>query len=141
MRTTKQYGWSLLAAVVASATCAAAQPVIGPQQIVDPNNTTGAAVNETTMALTDANPNHIVGGWNDYRTQVRSVFTRSWDGGLTWFDEEIRPPVGNRTSVEGDPMTAYDHRDGTLYVGAMAFGGGGGIFVARKDPNDTFFQP
>lgn len=141
MRTTKQYGWSVLAAVVAGATCAAAQPVVGPQQIADPNNTGGAAVNETTMSVADANTDHIVGGWNDYRTQIRSVFTRSWDGGATWFDEEIRPPIGNRTSVEGDPMMAHDHRDGTLYAGAMAFGGGGGIYVARKDPNHTFFQP
>ena len=128
-------------AVVAGAGAAFAQPVIGPQIIVDPNNTGGASVNETSMSVSDAKPGHIVGGWNDYRTQIRSVFTRSFDGGLTWSDQEIRPPAAYRTSVEGAPMMAHDHRDGTLYAGAMAFGGNGGIYVARKEPNDTFFQP
>ncbi len=130
----------VLTAVVAAG-AANAQPVIGPQRITDPNNINAAAVNETSMSVSDANPNHIVGGWNDYRTQIRSVFTRSWDGGLTWTDQEIRPPSQYRTTVEGDPMMAHDHRDGTLYAGAMAFGGNGGIYVARKEPNDTFFQP
>ena len=128
-------------AVVAAAGAACAQPVIGPQIICDPNNTTAAAVNETSMSVSDANPAHIVGGWNDYRTQIRSVFTRSFDGGVTWTDQEIRPPSPYRTSVEGDPMMAHDHRTGALYAGAMAFGGNGGIYVARKDKNDTFFQP
>ena len=80
-------------AVVAGAGAAFAQPVIGPQIIVDPNNTGGASVNETSMSVSDAKPGHIVGGWNDYRTQIRSVFTRSFDGGLTWSDQEIRPPA------------------------------------------------
>lgn len=127
--------------VAAACGLAGAQPVVGPQIVADPNNSTGAAVNETTMSVADANPDHIVGGWNDYRQQIRSVFTRSFDGGLTWVDQEIRPPAQFRTSVEGDPMMAHDHRDGTLYAGAMAFGGNGGIYIARKDPGDTVFQP
>ena len=141
MRMSKQCVSVLATVVAACGACAMAQPIVGPQIVVDPNNTTGAGVNETSMSVADANPDHIVGGWNDYRTQIRSVFTRSFDGGQTWFDQEIRPPAPYRTSVEGDPMMAHDHRDGTLYAGAMAFGGNGGIYVARKDPGNTFFQP
>lgn len=128
-------------AVVAAAGASFAQPVIGPQQICDPNNVNGAAVNETSMSASDADHTHIIGGWNDYRTQIRSVFTRSFDGGQTWTDQEIRPPAAYRSSVEGDPMAAHDHRDGTLYAGGMSFAGNGGIYVARLDPGDTVFQP
>jgi hypothetical protein len=137
----RMHKMSVAGVVACLAGVAVAQPVVGPQQIVDPNNVTGAGVNETSVSVADANTDHIVGGWNDYRQQIRSVFSRSYDGGQTWFDEEIRPPAPYRTSVEGDPMMAHDHRDGTLYAGAMAFGGNGGIYIARKDPGDTFFQP
>jgi len=141
MRTSTKFGAAaavLAAAVLAGA--AAAQPVVGPQKRVDPNNTTNAAVNETTMAVTDANPNHIVGGWNDYRSNIKSFFTLSLNGGATWNDFAIRPPAQYQSTVEGDPMTALDHRDGTLYAGAMSFAGNGGIYVARKDPGSNTFN-
>jgi hypothetical protein len=130
-------------ALVAGVTCglASAQPVVGPQIRVDPNNTTNAAVNETTMAVADADGSDIIGGWNDYRSNIKSFFTLSLDGGSSWNDFAIRPPAQFQTSVEGDPMTAFDHRDGTLYAGAMAFGGNGGIYVARKDPGSNTFNP
>ncbi|HZW08384.1 MAG TPA: GC-type dockerin domain-anchored protein [Phycisphaerales bacterium] len=130
-------------ALLAGVTCglANAQPVIGPQIRVDPNNSTNAAVNETSMGVADADGSDIFGGWNDYRNNIKSFFTLSLDGGNTWTDFAIRPPAQFQTSVEGDPMTAFDHRDGTLYAGAMAFGGNGGIYVARKDPGSSTFNP
>lgn len=129
--------------VVVAAGLAAGQVVIGPQQRVDPNNSTNAAVNETSMSVADADPTDLVGGWNDHRTNAwRSFFTLSLDGGTTWSDSVVRPPVGYQsTTVEGDPMVAHDHRDGTLYVGAMSADDNGGIYVARKDPGADTFGP
>ena len=129
------------AAVGVAAGVAAAQPVIGPQKRVDPNNSTNAAVNETSMSVADADRTDIVGGWNDYRSNIKSFFTLSLDSGNTWNDFAVRPPVANQSTVEGDPMAAHDHRDGTLYVGAMSFAGNGGIYIARKDPGANSFNP
>lgn len=140
MHSINQIG-AMALAVVGMACAAYAQPVIGPQKRVDPNNTSNAAVNETSMSVSDGNPDHIVGGWNDYRSNIKSFFTLSLDGGDTWTDFAIRPPAQYQTTVEGDPMAAHDHRDGTLYAGAMAFGGNGGIYVARKDPGSNTFNP
>lgn len=117
------------------------QPLVGPQRVCDPSNVTGAAVNETSMACSDADPSRIIGGWNDYRAPVRTVFTRSFDGGQTWSDGEIRPPAGHQTGYEGDPMTAWDSRDGTLYAGGIGWGTSGGVYVARLDPGETVFRP
>ena len=129
-----------LAVGAACAGSAVAQPVIGPQIRVDPNNTTNAAVNETSMSIADANLNHITGGWNDYRSQIKSFFTLSLNGGTTWVDTAIRPPAAFQSSVEGDPMAAHDHRDGTLYAGGMSFAANGGIYIARKDPGNNAFN-
>lgn len=123
-----------------SAVGAWAQPVVSPQIRVD--TTTGvSATNETTMAASEANTGVIVGGWNDYRQagNVRVGACLSTDGGLTWTDFLLRPPAGNQTSVEGDPMTAFDNRTGDVWVGGISFAGNGGLFVARKRPQDADF--
>ncbi len=120
-----------------------APPLTGDQTRVDLNGGIFAA-NETSIATSDANPDHIVASWNDYRVNgsVRMGVSLSLDGGATWNDFLLRPPLANRTNIEGDPMTAYDNRTGTLWVGAIAFlETQGGIFVARKDPADTSFDP
>ncbi|MEE8155687.1 MAG: hypothetical protein V3T53_12105 [Phycisphaerales bacterium] len=120
-------------------------PVIGPQVRVDVGGGTFAA-NETTASASEVDPNVIVAAWNDWRdappmgnSPVRMGVARSFDGGQTWEDLLVRPPKGSQTDVEGDPMTAYDDRTGTLWVGAIAFGDN--MFVARLDPGETEFEP
>lgn len=122
----------------------AQQPNIGPQKRLDPGGGTAAA-NETTVSASEFNPNVIVAGWNDWRRSggsevINAGFSLSFDGGDTWADLLVRPPVGFQTNVEGDPMSAFDDRTGTLWAGAIAFGGSH-LYVARLDPGDTTFQP
>ncbi len=125
------------------ASAAWAQVEVGPQIRIDVNGGPWAA-NETAMASTHVDPDEIVGVWNDWRDGqggeiIRMGVAVSSDGGLSWDDFLVRPPVNFRTNVEGDPMTAYDNRTGDLWVGAIAFGGG--MFVARKIPGQNAFEP
>jgi hypothetical protein len=119
--------------------------VVGPPVRIDPGGGTAAA-NETTASASEFNPNRIIAGWNDWRQSggseiIRSGFTVSFDGGQTWTDFLLRPPAANQSSVEGDPMSAYDDRTGTLWAGAISFTGNGGLYVARLNPGDSTFQP
>ncbi len=130
-----------------AATILAGPPAVGPQQRIDVDGGTFAA-SETTGGVSAVNPNEIVAAWNDWRASpgvsnevVRAGVALSADGGQTWTDFLVRPPAPNQSGVEGDPMTAYDPRTGTLWVGAISFAGNGGLYVARKDPGDDFFQP
>lgn len=137
-------GIVLLAAccgLLLTAAPAAAQDVtVGPQVRIDDGGS--ATANETTMASLHAHPNEVVGGWNDYRQgQYRTGVSVSNDFGQTWTDLLLRPPAGHEGSTEGDPMTCYDNRTGTLWAGGMSWTGNGGVFVARKDPGATTFQP
>ncbi len=130
--------------VVGVVTCIsrAGGPVIGPQVLVDV--TGGSAwANETTASASQVFPQRIVAGWNDYRDSpnIRSGFATSFDGGQTWNDFLLRPPPAFQASVEGDPMTAFDDRTGTLWAAAISFTGNGGIYVARLEAGDTEFQP
>jgi hypothetical protein len=123
----------------------AQDPVIGPQIRIDVGGTTFAA-NETSIASSDAAPLEVVGTWNDWRRSGGSEIINmgvavSNDGGVTWEDFLVRPPAGRQTNVEGDPMTAYDNRTGTLWVGAIAFSGTGGVYVAKKIPGQNAFEP
>jgi hypothetical protein len=129
-------------ATVLLACVAAAQPIVGPQIRID-NDGGIYAANETTLSSTDLYPAEVVAGWNDYREPgtVRVGVSLSFDGGRTWTDFLLRPPAPYRTSVEGDPMTVYDNRTGTLWAGGIAFGSNGGVFAARKDPGETEFEP
>lgn len=120
-------------------------PLIGPQVRMDVAGGTYAA-NETSMASIEASPLEVVGSWNDWRASTSSEIIRmgvgvSLDGGATWTDFLVRPPVPNQSTVEGDPMTCYDNRTGTLWVGAISFASNGGLFVARKNAGMTTFQP
>ena len=119
------------------------EPSVGPQVRLDTGGGTSAS-NETTIAVAESNPNVIVAAWNDWRIggdpPINMGVALSTDGGGTWDDFLVRPPVGFQTNVEGDPMTAYDDRTGTVWVGAIAFSGGG-QYVARLDPGDDEFQP
>ncbi|MCK4873010.1 MAG: hypothetical protein KAS72_09820 [Phycisphaerales bacterium] len=132
----------LIAATAALALAGAASavpPDVGPQVRVDTGGQTQA--NETTFSSGNFNPKELVCGWNDYRSQIKSGFGLSLDGGYTWTDYLIRPPSPYQSSVEGDPMTCYDERTGYMWAGAISFTGGGGVYVARKAPGATTFEP
>lgn len=92
--------------------------------------------NETTLAISPANPNIIASGANDYR--MATVFGDSWlgfavsaDGGATWFNTFV-PGFGSDTSAaglaspllgldgSGDPVVRFDAA-GNLYVAGIAF--------------------
>jgi len=113
-------------------------PVIGPQRQLNPtlgstraNETSGAAGAQT----------EVVAGWNDYSGgTVRTGVAVSLDGDV-WADQVVRAPAANQSDVEGDPMTVADSRTGNVWIGSIAFGTGGGVFVARKQPGATTFEP
>ena len=135
------WGGPVLVAALALLPAAAAiggNPTIGEQVRVD---VTGNEqwTNETTASASELFPDRIVAGWNDYRDvpNIRSGFALSFDGGASWSDFLLRPPLGFQASVEGDPMSAYDDRTGTLWASAISFSGSGGIYVARLDPGET----
>ena len=118
----------------------AGTPIVGNQTRVDIGNPSPG--NETSAAASNFDPNCILAGWNDYSTgNTRSGFGLSDDGGDTWSNFIVRPPVPFQSGTEGDPMTAYDDRTGNLWAGAIAFGGNGGVYVARKNAGASSFEP
>ena len=136
-----------LAGVVAlTASAIAQEPTIGPQVRIDLGGSTRAA-NETSAASTEANPLEIVAAFNDWREssdnteRIRLGVAVSLDGGAAWSDFVLRPPTVNQSLIEGDAMTAYDDRTGTMWAGAISFAQNGGIFVARKEPGSGSFDP
>lgn len=138
-------GAALAVVLGASVAQGGSLPQIGPQIRIDPGGGTKAA-NETTMSASDINPDEIIGGWNDWRQSggsevINAGFSLSLDGGQSWSDFLVRPPTQYQSGVEGDPMTAFDPRTGTLWAGAISWGSPNCIYVARKDPGDDYFQP
>ncbi|MBU0638553.1 MAG: hypothetical protein KKB50_06785 [Planctomycetes bacterium] len=120
-------------------------PQIGAQVRIDVAGGTYAS-NETTIASVEQTPLEVVAAWNDWRDStsyevVRMGVAVSLDGGANWTDFTVRPPGPNQSGVEGDPMTCYDNRTGTLWVGAISFSGNGGVYVARKIPGSASFEP
>jgi hypothetical protein len=92
--------------------------------------------NETTVAISPADPQIVAVGGNDYR--MVTVFGDSWlgfyvsdDGGATWFNTMV-PGFGSDTSEAGlaspllgldgagDPVVRFDG-EGNLYVAGVAF--------------------
>jgi Flp pilus assembly protein TadD len=97
--------------------------------------------NETTASSTRLTPNEVVCGWNDYGNNILCGIGISQDYGLTFNDQFVRPPAAFRSTVEGDPMTCYDQRTGQMWAGAISFAANGGLYTARKEPGNNFFQP
>lgn len=138
---TKTNALCALSGTVALCAGAQAQLTIGPQIQVN-NDGTFSPQNETTAASTDFAPNRILMGWNDY--QIGSSKTGvgiSTDGGQTWTTQLLRPAPPFQTSTEGDPMTAFDNRNGRMWAGAITFDFNGGLFVSRLEPGSTSFGP
>ncbi|HWQ16175.1 MAG TPA: sialidase family protein [Roseiflexaceae bacterium] len=92
--------------------------------------------NETTVAISPADPNIVAAGGNDYRmiTVAGDVWLGlyvSADGGASWFNTMV-PGFSTDTSTaglssplknldgSGDPVVRFD-RDGNLYVAGIAF--------------------
>lgn len=92
--------------------------------------------NETTVAISPANPSIVAAGANDYR--MTAVFGDAWpglylsdDGGTTWFNTMV-PGFPSDTSPDGlaspllgldasgDPVVRFDAA-GNLYVAGVAF--------------------
>ncbi len=129
-----------IAAIALSAVTGAPGPIIGPPIRIDLGGGTAWA-NETTGSASEFDPDVIVAGWNDYRDHIRTGFALSFDGGGSWADFLLRPPVPNQSGIEGDPMVAHDDRTGALWAGGISFVSSGGIYVARLDPGDALFGP
>ena len=136
-----------LAGVVGlTASAIAQEPTIGPQMRIDPGGSIRTA-NETSAASSVANPLEMVAAFNDWREssnnteRIRLGVAVSLDGGVTWSDFVLRPPTVNQSLIEGDAMTAYDDRTGTMWAGAISFAENGGVFVARKEPGSGSFSP
>jgi hypothetical protein len=139
MNSSKLRAISALGALAISAAApAAAQLRIGPPVRTDagPGFTVS---NEISQASSSAFPSVGIHGYNDYRTGIRTWYTLTTDGGATWDEVLIRPPVPNQATVEGDPMACADPRTGLIWAGGIAFSGNGGMYTARYDPQtDTF---
>ena len=120
---------------------AAAQPDIGPAIRVN-QDSTFTPQNETTAASTDVAPERVLMGWNDYQIGAsKTGVGLSTDGGQTWSTQLLRPAPPFRASTEGDPMTAYDNRNGRMWAGGITFDFNGGLFVSRLEPGATSFGP
>jgi hypothetical protein len=115
---------------------------IGPQVRINVTASSGRA-NETTSVSGAGSSLEAVAGWNDYRQSgfIRNGIGVTIDGGASWTDQLVRPPVDHRCDVEGDPMTAYDARTGTFWAGGIAFCDGGGPYLARKQAGTDVFDP
>lgn len=138
-----------IALTAASPLAAQLQPTISPQVRVDPGSGIFAA-NETSGISNPLNSDVTVVGWNDWRLSptissevINAGFALTLDGGSTWSDFLVRPPLANQSGVEGDPFTAGDPRTGALWAGAISFtaGSNSGIYVARLDPGESSFEP
>lgn len=122
---------------------AAGDVTVEPAVRVDTGGTSHAA--ETSVAAGASG--HVVAAWNDLRedggVDAWSLGVGlSTDGGATWSDFILRPAGNVISQFEGDPMTAYDPRTGSLWAGGITFlPPPRNIFVARKPPGSTSFEP
>ncbi|MCW5939615.1 MAG: exo-alpha-sialidase [Fimbriimonadaceae bacterium] len=144
--TMSRTGLTALAAL-ACGLASAQNVIVGSPIRVDPGRGTFAA-NETSSASAGPGGTEIVTSWNDWSESVgtteiiRCGVAVSSNAGATWSDFTLRPPVNNRSSVEGDPFAVYDNRTGNVWVGAISFAGNGGVYIARKTPGvNTFDNP
>src|SRR5688572_3809596 len=76
-------------------------PSVGPQIRIDVGGGTASA-NEHSTAADQSLPASVVATWNDYRQNpnIRMGVGVSINGGATWSDFLVRPPVPNQATVE-----------------------------------------
>ncbi len=116
-----------------------ARVTIGPAVRIDVGGGTSHAA-EVSLAATTGGV--LVAAWNDLREagatgEWRLGWASSDDGGLTWNDDLLRPPGALPNDFEGDPMTAFDPRTGTLWVGGTQFFGDELYLARRTLPSST----
>lgn len=114
--------------------------LVGEPIRIDSGGTFGAA--ETSVVASPSG--EIVAAWNDLRERGAGDYWSlgaglSLDGGQTWSDQLLRPAGVGAEKFEGDPMSAYDPRTGTFWVGGIVFFDGS-IFVARKAPGASSLE-
>ena len=123
------------------------------------NDTSYFPQTETTVAVDPANPQHVVGGFNDqkllfcpvlrldcFTTSIPaslSGFTVSADGGASLLKGSSIPDLNVSNSLVlsfGDPTVAPS-LDGNFFYGSLAVGffGGFGVMIAKSNPN--LFNP
>ena len=135
--------------LLGGAALAGTLPGVGSQvRLPTPENTSFAYAAETSVVTTELDPDHLVAAWTDARFGGSERFSRvavgeSLDGGITWSSFLLEAPAEISTARQGDPMTAYDHRTGTMWAGGVTLGepGKNGIFVARRRPGAAGFDP
>ena len=110
-------------------------------------DSSGQPQNETSMAVSPANPLNIVGCWNDYfavNQGQNTVIGYGWttDGGQTWQSSRVNFPSLPANQSTGDPAIAADTQ-GNFYLAILAYSGtANGILVAKStDGGATFGTP
>ena len=105
------------------------------------------AQNETTIVASPANPQNLVGAWNDYfaiNPGQNTVIGYGWsaDGGQTWQSSRVNFATLPLNQSTGDPALAVDSQ-GDFYLGILAYSGAGsGILVSKStDGGATFAEP
>lgn len=131
----------VISLAVLSPLAMAQDPIVNAQVRMSVDNLSNSG--DETSAVASADGLEIIGGFNDYRTDgtIKASFGVSSDGGQTWAQALVRPPAINQSSVEGDPMSCYDPRTGTIFAGAISFSAGSnsGIYLAKKNPGSNSF--
>lgn len=110
-------------------------------------DTSGNAQNETTIIASPANPQILVGAWNDYfavNPGQNTVIGYGWtsDGGETWQSSRVDFATLPSDQSTGDPALTADSL-GNIYLGILAYNGtAAGILVAKSvDGGATFAEP
>lgn len=105
--------------------------------------TTGAAQNESSIAINHLSPNVLIASAVDGRGALAYIST---DGGLTWRNHNFGPIHPNWVSGN-DPSVAFDHRGhGYVMYGGFprtqgAPTGESGVYVAKTTDNGQTWQP
>ena len=106
---------------------------VGPAVRID---TGGGMAHAAEVSLAATDDGLLVAAWNDLREagaagEWRLGWATSDDAGLSWSDGLLRPPGALPGDFEGDPMTAFDPRTGTLWVGGTQFFGDE-LYLSRR---------
>src|SRR5262245_2087233 len=115
---------------VALAPLALHTAIAQPQSITSPIQLDGTSCDAKETSIAANNGNRIVACWNDNcpGAATRLGTSISLDGGATW-------TLGSVPAILGDPATACDKRNGTLWVGGDS--AQGNIAVARLNSAGT----
>ena len=107
----------------------------------------GANQNETSIIVSPADPDVVVGAWNDYfvvNSGQNTVIGYGWsvDGGLTWHSSRVDFASLPANQSTGDPALTADSL-GNVYLGILAYSGtASGILVAKStDGGASFAEP